>query len=124
MQVKGVASVTRREMRAHTCRDTNRELVLAVHTCFMNPPVTRTAVFILYLRSGWQRFSSSRVNARLQISKKALKLRVVIRISRILQKKNRYHSRFHRTFPHDKSPYLIGRSDKRLFPIFFLASWF
>jgi hypothetical protein len=35
MQAKGVASVTRREMRAYTCRDTNRELVLDVHACFM-----------------------------------------------------------------------------------------
>jgi hypothetical protein len=35
MQAKGVASVTRREMRAYTYRDTNRELVLDVHACFM-----------------------------------------------------------------------------------------
>jgi hypothetical protein len=59
MQVKGVASVTRREMRAYTCRDTNREVVLVVHACFMTRQLLELPYLFMYLQSEWQRFSSS-----------------------------------------------------------------
>ena len=41
---------------------------------FYDPPVTRTAVFIQYLGPSGRGFRQARVNARFQISKKALKL--------------------------------------------------
>jgi hypothetical protein len=56
MQAKGVASVTRRDMIAYTCQDTNRELVLVVHAGFMTRQLLELPYSFMYLRSEWQRF--------------------------------------------------------------------
>jgi hypothetical protein len=96
MQAKGVASVSRREMGAYTCRDTNRELVLAVHACLMTRQLIELGRIHSCIYGPSRRgLRQAIVNARLQISKKALKLTGCNRISRILQK-IRYRSGFHR----------------------------
>jgi hypothetical protein len=74
MQAKGVASVTRREMRVYTCRDTNRELVLAVHACFRSRQLLELPYSLCIYGPSDRGFRQARVNARLKISKKALKL--------------------------------------------------